>query len=281
MPQHHSIIKEDFKINKDNNLVGTSKGTSKLAQLRQKSGSPKTKVNIERAIEGYASSIDSQKMMEEIARNSALVNLVIDNSPSMEGTSESIAEEINGFATRQGAKIYNTKISLTLFNTEVCQILNKMDAKQFVPVSPWWYDGGTNIYDALISAITPVFPTDANHRLHLIVTDGENGGSNHTQQEVRNLTASRAGEYIFLLYHDKYDRKDSAKDYAVELGIDPNNAVNFKPYGDGIKIIFQTIEALLDGLRTTGAVPKDWAKAIAAHNANPLGVKARDVKLLN
>lgn len=268
-------------MKKGNNLVGTSKGTSKLAQLRQNRGNLKTTVNIERAIDGYASSIDSQKMMEEIARNSAVVNMIFDNSISMDGTSESIAEETNGFAIRQGAKIYNTKISLTLFNTEVRQILNKVDTKQFVLVSPWRCHGGTNIYDALVSAITKVLPTDANHRLHLIVTDGQNGRSNHTQQEVRNLTKSRTDEHIFLLYHDEYDRKDSAKDYAVELGINPNNAVNFKPYGDGIKIIFQTIEDLLDGLRTTGAVPKDWAKAIEAHAANPLGIKARDVKLLN
>lgn len=280
MPQHHSIIKEDFKMNKGN-LAGTSNGTSKLAQLRQNRCTPKATVNIEDAIDGYASSIDTQKMMEEIARNSALVNLIIDNSLSMEETPSSIAEEINEFARRQGAKIYTTKISLTLFNTEVRLIINKVDAKQFMPVSPWYCDGGTNIYDAVISAIAPVFQADANHRLHLIVTDGENGRSEHTRQDVRNLISRRTDEHIFLLYHDEHDEKNSAKDYAVELGINPNNAVNFKPYGDGIKIIFQTIEYLLDGLRTKGSVPEDWSEAIAAHNNNPMGVKAREVKFLN
>lgn len=265
-------------MKKSNSLVGS---TSKLAQLRQKSGTPKAIVDIERAIEGYVSSIDSRNMIEEITRNSALINLIVDNSPSMKGTSESIAKEINEFATRQGAEIHTTKISLTLFNNGVRQILNKVDARQFIRVWPWEYNGGTNIYDALISALTQVFPTDANHRLHLIITDGKNGLSEHTQQEVKNLITSRIREYIFLLYYDKHDVENSAKDYAVELGINPDNAVNFKPYGDGIKIIFQTLEDVLDNLRTTGLVPKDWAKAIEAHTANPLAIKAREIKLLN
>lgn len=268
-------------MNKSNNLSGTHNSTSKLAQLRQNKAISKAPVNIEAAIDGYASSIDIQKMIEEIARNSALVNFIFDNSPSMAGTSEPITDELNGFATRQRVKIYTTKISLTLFNSdEIYQMLSKVNVRQFVPLSPWGYNGGTNIYDALISAITPILPTDANHRLHLIVTDGINGDSNHTQQDVRNLITSRTDEHFFLLYHEKY-ATISIEDYAKELGIRLNRAVNFNPYGDGIKIIFQTIEYILDGLRTNGAVPDDWSTAITAHNNNPLGVKAREVKLLN
>lgn len=268
-------------MNKGNNLSGTHNRTSKLAQLRQNKTISKAPVDVEAAIDGYASSIDSKKMMEEIARNSALVNLIFDNSPSMEGTSEPITEELNGFATRQRVKIYTTKISLTLFNSdEIYRMLSKVDVKQFIPLSPWGYNGGTNIYDALINAITPILPKDANHRLHLIVTDGINGSSSHTQQDVRKLITSRIDEHFFLLYHEKH-ATISIEDYAKDLGIRFNRAVNFNPYGDGIKIIFQTIEYMLDGLRTNGAVPEDWAKAITAHNNNPLGVRAREVKLLN
>ncbi len=262
------------------NMVDKPSGTSKLAQLRQNRGIKKQEVDIEKAIDGFVASIDSQTMMAEIARNSAIVNLIIDNSGSMEGTANPIAEEINCFAQKQAAKLYTTMLSLTLFNTMVDPKFGKLNVKQFVPISPWWCDGGTNIYDAIISAITPILPTDANHRLHLIVTDGQNGRSNHTQEEVRNLIASRSGEHIFLLYHDEYNRKGSAQEYATELGIKPENSVNFDPYGDGIKIIFQTIEGLLDSLRTDGVIPKDWAKAIEAHRADPMRVKARETKYL-
>ena len=264
----------------NNSMVDKSKGTSKLALLRQNRGIKTQEVDIEKAIDGFASSIDSQAMMAEIARNSAIINLIIDCSGSMSGTSTPIAQEINVFAMRQAAKLYTTMLSLTVFNDEVFTKFGKLNTKQFAPISPWGCCGGTNIYDALFDAITPILKTDANHKLHLIITDGENGYSEHSTEQVRELITSRiqAGEHVFLLYNN--DMQDSAKSYAERLGIKSNNAVNFNRDGDGIKIIFQTIEDLLDGLRTNGAVPEDWAKVITAHAANPLGIKAREIKYL-
>ena len=267
-------------MNKDN-MENNSNGNSKLALLRQNRGIQKREVDIEGAIDGFVASIDSQTMIEEIARNSSIVNLIIDCSGSMQGTSWAIAQEINKFATRQAEKIYTTKLSLTVFNDKVYTEFSKQDAKQFAPIFPWECGGGTNIYDAIFDAIEPVVTTDANHKLHLIITDGQNGGSKHTLEKVQELISSRTncGEHVFLLYNNE-DMQSNAKDYAKELGIKPNNAVEFNRNGDGIKIIFQTIEDLLDGLRTKGTVPEDWAKAITAHASNPFGVKAREIKYL-
>lgn len=253
---------------------------SKLALLRQQKNSPQKEVDIANAIDGFAASIDSKALAETIKRNSASVNLIIDCSGSMDGTSFAISSEINEFAKRQAAKAYTTLISLTLFDDKVYPQFGKLNARDFNPISPWACPGGTNIYDALISAITPIKQTDANHRLHLVITDGQNGESRHSQEEVQKLITSRinCGEHIFLLFNDDYP--DSAQDYASSLGIAPSNAVNFNRYGDGIKIIFQTIEDLLDGLRTTGVVPKDWSKAIQAHAANPQAIKARETHYL-
>ncbi len=262
-----------------NDQMNQKSSGSKLALLRQQKPVP-TEVDIANAIDGFAASIDSKALAETIKRNSASVNLIIDRSGSMDGTSSAISSEINGFAERQAVKAYTTLVSLTLFDDEVLPQFGKLNAKDFKPISPWPCPGGTNIYDALISAITPIKPTDANHRLHLVITDGKNGDSCHSQEEVQKLITSRinCGEHIFLLFNDDYP--NSAKDYALSLGINPNNAVNFNRYGDGIKIIFQTIEDLLDGLRVNGAVPKDWAKAIQAHAANPQAIKARETHYL-
>lgn len=252
---------------------------SKLALLRQQKPKP-TEVDISNAIDGFAASIDSKALVETIKRNSAVVNFINDCSSSMEGTSSAISSEINQFAERQAVKAYTTLISLTLFDDEVHPKFGKLNVKEFTPISPWPCPGGTNIYDALISAITPIKQTDANHRLHMVITDGQNGTSYHSQEEVQKLITSRinCGEHIFLLFND--GTPNSAKAYASALGINPDNAVNFDRYGDGIKIIFQTIEDVLDGLRTNGAVPKDWAKAITAHAANPMAIKARETKAL-
>lgn len=262
------------------NMVGKSNATSKLALLRQSREVKRQEVDVEKAIDGFVSSIDSRTMMAEIARNSSIVNLIIDSSGSMDGTSASIAHEINQFAARQGAKLYTTKLSLTVFNDNISTLFNELDTRQIKPLSGWECEGGTNIFDALFRAIEPINKGVANHKLHLIITDGQNGYSNHTKEEVREFLKSRidAGEHIFLLYND-YE-KNSAKVYAAALGINPNNAVNFSFDGDGIKIIFQTIEDLLDGLRTKGSVPEDWAKVITAHAANPLSIKARETKYL-
>lgn len=259
----------------------TNNGTSKLALLRQKRGIRKSEVDIESAIDGFASSIDGKVLAEEIARNSALVNLIIDHSGSMDGTSYAIAQEVNEFAKRQAYKIYRTMISLALFNEVTHLELDKVDVKHFVPISPWICDWCTNIYDALFTAIAPVLKSVANHRLHLIVTDGLNGGSMHTEQQVQELIKGMIsrGDHVFLLYNN-INHVMGAENYAMELGVRKENAVEFSREGDGIKIIFQTIEDLLDGLRTNGSVPEDWSKAIAAHNANPLGVKARKTMYL-
>lgn len=268
----------------EKNIMNKPNGTSKLALLRQNRSIQKKDVNIESAIEGFATSIDNQTIIDEIARNSACVNLIIDCSGSMNGTSESLAHEINEFAKRQAIKIYKTEISLTLFDDSVYSKIGKLNTKQYTPIGPWECIGGTNIYDAIFSAVTPLLEKDANHRLYLIITDGQNGSSRHTQEEVQSLMTSRIerGEHIFLLYNneDSYSNRYTAKDYAAELGIKPGNAVEFNRNGDGIKIIFQTIEDLLDGLRTKGTIPSDWSKAITAHANNPLGVRAREMKYL-
>ena len=265
-------------------MSNNSNGTSKLALLRQKRSIQKTNedVDIEKAIDGFAMSIDTQKLMADIAQNSALVNLIIDRSYSMSGTPAAIARELNEFAMRQAGKLYETKLSITMFNSEVTSLFQNVTCKQF-RISPWECYDDTNIFDAVIVAITAVQKTDANHKLHLVITDGENIHSEHSPEEVRNLIHQRIqdGEHIFLLYNNEYDNsQETSKAYAEELGIPVNNAVNFNRTGDGIKIIFQAIETLLDGLRSTGTVPKDWAKAIIAHNTNPLGVKARETKYL-
>lgn len=266
---------------------GKPDGTmSKLALLRQSKSLGKkdtSETDIAAAIDGYAASIDTKQMEADIARNSAHVILIVDNSYSMKGTQYPISQEINEFAVRQAVKIYKTSLSLTLFNDEVYPEFGEQNVKQFAPISPWSCFGGTNIYDALISSITPTGLSDAKHKLYLIITDGENGGSSYSIEEVRSLISSKIakGEHIFLLYNDERGSLNSAKAYAENLGINPNNSVNFNRSGDGIKIIFQTIEDLLDGLRTTGAIPSDWAKAITAHAANPLGIKARETKYLS
>ena len=148
-------------------------------------------------------------------------------------------------------KVYKTLISLTLFNDYVLPKFQKLNTKDFTPISPWGCEGGTNIYDAIVSAITPILKTDAMHRLHLIITDGQNGSSMHTQEEVRKLISSRIEnkEHVFLLYNKDEYSNYTAKDYAAEL-------------------------------RTDGVIPKDWAKAITAHAANPMAIKAREIKYL-
>lgn len=266
-------------MNKDN-MVGKTNGTSKLALLRQNRGIKK-EVDISKAIEGFASSIDSKTMIEEIERNSAHVNLIIDCSGSMNGTSKVLAKEINEFAIRQSRKIYETKLSLTLFDHEVYPQFSKINAKQFKPIYPWDCTGGTNIHDAIVSAIFPTKQKDAYHRLHLIITDGQNGRSQHSEGLVKELIEDRCNsEHVFLLFNDIDHMNINVSEYAASLGIKENNAVKFERDGDGIKIIFQAIEDLLDGLRTNGVVPQDWAKAIQAHALNPLGVKAREIKYL-
>lgn len=266
---------------KNGKMVSSNGGTSKLALLRQKRGIKKSEVDIESAIDGFASSIDGKVLAEEIARNSALVNLIVDCSGTMNGTSYAIAQEVNEFAKRQAYKLYRTMISLALFNEEAHLVLDKVDVKQLIPVSPWECDWGTNIYDALFTAITPILKSVANHRLHLIVTDGLNGGSMHTEKQVQDLIKgiSDRGDHVFLLYNN-IGHGIGVENYAVELGVKKENAVEFSREGDGIKIIFQTIEDLLDGLRTKGTVPEDWSRAITVHKANPLEVKARQTMYL-
>lgn len=252
---------------------------SKLALLRQNRGLKKQDVDIEGAIDGYAQSIDTETMMAEIERNSASVTFIIDGSGSMSGTEACISTEINSFAKRQAQKVYKTTMSLTLFDHEVYPKFEDVDVNLFKPILTWGCTGGTNIYDAIISAVT--VQKKANHDLYLIITDGENQNSYHSEEDVKNLILRKRadGSHIFLLYNDLVSYYDTSENYAESLGIDKNNAVNFNREGDGIKIIFQAMERILDSLRSTGTVPTDWAKVISAHAANPT-IKAQDIKYL-
>ena len=178
-------------MNENNKKNANTNDTSKLALLRQNRSIKKQEVDIEKAMEGFVSSLNTQTMLQEIKRNSASVNLIVDASYSMIGTSEVIAREINEFAERQASKIYTTKLSLTVFNSEVYPEFSNRDTKELIPTYPWQCFGGTNIYDALFSAITPIHKEDATHKLHLLITDGENGQSEHTQEQVQKLITNR------------------------------------------------------------------------------------------
>lgn len=276
----YNKIKEDDEM-KQSNMVNQSTQISKLELLRKTKGIQREEVNIEKAIDGLAESMDSQIVVAEIEKGSAIVNLMIDCSLSMQGTSSAIAQGMNIFAKRQAKKIYTTKLSLRLFNDSVYTKVSKINVGQFAPISPWDCTEGTNIYDAIFLGITSIVTTDASHKLHLIITDGENGKSRNTLEQVSSLISSRVnrGEHVFLLYNNIYQRMD-VKDYANMLKINPNRAVEFNRNGDGIKIIFQTIEDLLESLRSEGTIPEDWAKAITMHAADPIGVKARETKYL-
>lgn len=276
-----TCVKEDFIMSKNNNMVH-SNGTSKLALLRQKRSIQKQEIDIEKAIDGFATTLDDKKMLEEIAKNSASVDLIIDRSGSMDGTASPIVTEINQFALRQAAKMYTTKLSLTLFNRSVSQEFSRVDVREYAPISSWYCEGGTNINDAVVTAMKDSYEKGINHKLHLLITDGQNEYSLNDEDYVKELITKKqmAGEHVFLLYNKRYESQGDAKIYAMHLGIDKNFAVNFDRNGDGIKIIFQTIEDVLDGLRMNGEISKDWARAITAHAADPLQVKAREVKYL-
>lgn len=266
-------------------MSNESNGASKLALLKQKKSlSPTSTDDIEKAIDGLAASYDTDRVFEQIKNNSAIVNCIIDASGSMYGTEDIIYKEFQIFAKRLSAKIYETFLYLSVFNDDWSPRLTNVNAKEINNYGSfdWICSGGTNIYDSLFHAMRPIKKNAAVHKLHLIITDGEQESySDHSLADVQKLIAARkkGGDYIFLLFNNYDSFYKRATDYALKLGIDTQFAADFSRNGDGVKIIFKSIENVLDSLRSTGTVPTDWSKAIAAHNANP-SLKANEIKFL-
>ena len=243
--------------------IGMSINTSSMNELKS------TTTSLNNKIENISNSISTLKHAKEVltinARKKTEVIFIIDRSGSVDGTEEIVSEGIAKIIRNERNKNRNEIITTVLFNEKPH---TAFDRKPIDSVSRINYeaDGGTALYDTLVSQIEKTKSTQAKDKVKpeqtivVISTDGLDNCSNRTAYDAKKLIEERKNDgWIFIFLGTNFNVIDEA----LRLGINSDYAVEY----DILRLPdnFKAIERALDDVYEKGTVTKDWSKPITDH----------------
>ena len=189
--------------------------------------------------------------------------LLLDASRSMRGTERATEEAIIKLLEEQ--KNYNVRITTVLFNSQSKKVHDDLLVKNAQPIS-FSAQGYTRLYDTVIEEIENFdrkYPSMNEKVFFLMETDGEDNKSKScAADELKILIESQLtkGREFFLLAEGI-----EAIRLATKIGVPINRARNFSKDTDGIKLIIDAANEVINQLRIKGEVSNDWSQKIDAH----------------
>lgn len=206
--------------------------------------------------------------------------LLLDASRSMNGTEKATEYAIAKLLEEQ--KNYNVRITTVLFNKYAIKKHDDLLAKEAKPftISP---DGSTRLYDTAIEEINAFdakYPSADEKVFFLIETDGDDNESRRgASDELKALIEKQLakGREFFLLAEGI-----NAIKMATSIGIPSNRARNFSKDLDGVKLVIDAANEVINQLRIKGKVSDEWSRKIDEHyllttgTYNNLGLDADD-----
>ncbi len=173
--------------------------------------------------------------------------LLLDASRSMRGTERATEEAIIKLLEEQ--KNYNVRITTVLFNSQSKKVHDDLLVKNAQPIS-FSAQGYTRLYDTVIEEIENFdrkYPSMNEKVFFLMETDGEdNKSKSGAADELKILIESQLtkGREFFLLAEGI-----EAIRLATKIGVPINRARNFSKDTDGIKLIIDAANEVINQLR--------------------------------
>ena len=253
------------------------KKNNKLGQLEVLKNGLQT-INNSNSLENRINSIAARKIdsiSTELKNNATELIIIIDKSGSRGGSERATILGVEKLIKEQKESGYNTKVTIILFDHESHEVCRRLDIKN-VGKFNYYAEGGTALYDVLCNKLATIkdeqlkkLDIDPEKTVCVITTDGHDEDSilyslNDTQKLI-NECKNIGWKFIFL------GAMINAKESAKMLGIDESLAIDFRDDEIGVLTNFEAVGKILDSVRATGEVNKNWADDIKKHNHLALG----------
>lgn len=181
------------------------------------------------------------------------IGLVLDQSSSMLSYCADVITGYNALLEEQKALSLETRVSLTLFDSEVRNLYQGKDIVTAPLLSRQTYrpDGNTALYDGIMTSVNGMATRvdtapDSPRVVVAILSDGaENSSVRHTKEEVKRTIVYRQDccgwKFLFLGPH--------ASKTAYALGIQVSNALAITASRDGIRQALGKLKTALTNIR--------------------------------
>ena len=194
---------------------------------------------------------------------------ILDKSGSMAGMEQDTVGGFNAMLDRQrklGGKVY---VSTLFFSNDTQVVHDRISLDRVLPLSQKDYQVGgcTALFDAIGGAIMHIrnihkyarYEDVPERTVFVITTDGlENASTAYSGREIKELISKMQEEFKweFLFLAANIDAVEAAE----HIGIKKERAANYRVQQS--KAMFNEMSETICTYRSTGAIPKDWAKNI-------------------
>lgn len=196
---------------------------------------------------------------------------ILDKSGSMSGLEKDTIGGFNSLIEKQKKEDGDVLVTTVLFNEKMEIINDRKDIKDINPLTDkeYFVCGCTALLDAIGQTINHVKHVQESMEesqrpsktLFVITTDGmENSSREYTYQKIKKLIdlVKEKDKYEFIFLGANIDSEEEA----AKLGIDKDQAVNFKNDSAGIEINYCALDMAIKSVRVGKKLTKAWRKTI-------------------
>ncbi len=202
---------------------------------------------------------------------------ILDRSGSMAGLVEDTIGGFNGMIEKQRALEGEALVTTVLFNQDSVTLHDRVPLNEVQPLTSREYSAGgmTALLDAVGETMEHIrilhdYAGEAGrpeHTIFIITTDGlENSSHRYSVKQIKDMVSAarqeRKWEFLFL------GADIDAFGGAESLGIAPERAARFHHDSKGYRASYDSMDRAVCKMRTTGCVPRDWARPIQEDNAS-------------
>lgn len=178
-------------------------------------------------------------------KGTTIVNIVLDQSGSMEDCKSGTIEGFNSYIRKLRKEDANVLVSLTLFNIGVEKRYSLVPVKEVALLTNENYlpNNGTALWDAAVDSTEECFERTKDMIenkpaiLSVIITDGEENSSHRHERSCMNDLVEKLkaeGNWSFIYMGANQDSWDNARQVSMDLG----NTANFRSTDAGMRKSF-------------------------------------------
>ena len=210
-------------------------------------------------------------MSEKIKNGITELVFILDRSGSMAGLESDTIGGFNAMIEKQRKQDGECYVSTVLFDnvSEVLHDRVKLSEIKHMTDKEYTVRGCTALIDALGGAIRHIGNIHKyarnedvpEHTVFVITTDGmENASRKYSSDRVKAMIEHQKEKYgwEFLFIGANIDAVETAAQY----GISKDRAVNYVPDPTGTQILYESVSAVVGGVRANKCVDKDWSEKL-------------------